>query len=37
MIELYNLPNIRELLTNGFTDAELRNCNRYSKDSRWIT
>lgn len=24
MTELYNLPNIRELLTNGFTDAELR-------------
>jgi|GEM_PF-5531554 len=24
MSELYNLPNIRELLTNGFTDAELR-------------
>jgi len=24
MSELYNLPNIRELLTNGFNDAELR-------------
>jgi uncharacterized protein YjbI with pentapeptide repeats len=24
MTELYNLPNIRELLTNGFNDAELR-------------
>lgn len=24
MTDLYHLPNIRELLTNGFTDAELR-------------
>lgn len=24
MADLYNLPNIRELLTNGFSDAELR-------------
>lgn len=24
MTELYYLPNIRELLTHGFTDAELR-------------
>jgi hypothetical protein len=30
MTELYNLPNIRKLLTNGFTDTELRNGNRYS-------
>lgn len=24
MTDLYNLTNIRDLLTNGFTDAELR-------------